>query len=378
VAKVILEGVSKSYTKSAAAVQDIHLEIKDREFMVLVGPSGCGKTTLLRLIAGLEEPSLGKIFIGGREVTHLSPRDRDIAMVFQNYALYPHLTIFENMAFGLKLRKIPSVEIKKRVQEVSSMLGIEMLLNRKPRELSGGQRQRAAMGRAIVREPKLFLMDEPLSNLDAQFRVQMRAELRKLHERIGATTLYVTHDQTEAMTLGHRIALMNNGVLQQVDTPLNLYHYPDNLFAAGFIGTPAMNFFDGKIKLKGSGLSLSVKDFEIAIPLENRSDLLPYLDKEVVVGIRPNGVLLESDLPQTERFKAVVEMIEPLGSETYVYLKWGNEGQLLTSVLSSSASLSFNGEVSFSFNKGDFYFFDKETGQRLIDREAVKKKIKLL
>ncbi len=377
-AKVILEGVSKSYTKSAAAVQDIHLEIKDREFMVLVGPSGCGKTTLLRLIAGLEEPSLGKIFIGGREVTHLSPRDRDIAMVFQNYALYPHLTIFENMAFGLKLRKIPSVEIKKRVQEVSSMLGIEMLLNRKPRELSGGQRQRAAMGRAIVREPKLFLMDEPLSNLDAQFRVQMRAELRKLHERIGATTLYVTHDQTEAMTLGHRIALMNNGVLQQVDTPLNLYHYPDNLFAAGFIGTPAMNFFDGKIKLKGSGLSLSVKDFEIAIPLENRSDLLPYLDKEVVVGIRPNGVLLESDLPQTERFKAVVEMIEPLGSETYVYLKWGNEGQLLTSVLSSSASLSFNGEVSFSFNKGDFYFFDKETGQRLIDREAVKKKIKLL
>ena len=373
-AKVILEGVSKSYTKSAAAVQDIHLEIKDREFMVLVGPSGCGKTTLLRLIAGLEEPSLGKIFIGGREVTHLSPRDRDIAMVFQNYALYPHLTVFENMAFGLKLRKIPSVEIKKRVQEVSSMLGIEMLLNRKPRELSGGQRQRAAMGRAIVREPKLFLMDEPLSNLDAQFRVQMRAELRKLHERIGATTLYVTHDQTEAMTLGHRIALMNNGVLQQVDTPLNLYHYPDNLFAAGFIGTPAMNFFDGKIKLKGSGLSLSVKDFEIAIPLENRSDLLPYLDKEVVVGIRPNGVLLESDLPQTERFKAVVEMIEPLGSETYVYLKWGNEGQLLTSVLSSSASLSFNGEVSFSFNKGDFYFFDKETGQRLIDREAVKKK----
>ena len=373
-AKVILEGVSKSYTKSAAAVQDIHLEIKDREFMVLVGPSGCGKTTLLRLIAGLEEPSLGKIFIGGREVTHLSPRDRDIAMVFQNYALYPHLTIFENMAFGLKLRKIPSVEIKKRVQEVSSMLGIEMLLNRKPRELSGGQRQRAAMGRAIVREPKLFLMDEPLSNLDAQFRVQMRAELRKLHERIGATTLYVTHDQTEAMTLGHRIALMNNGVLQQVDTPLNLYHYPDNLFAAGFIGTPAMNFFDGKIKLKGSGLSLSVKDFEIAIPLENRSDLLPYLDKEVVVGIRPDGVLLESDLPQTERFKAVVEMIEPLGSETYVYLKWGDEGQLLTSVLSSSASLSFNGEVSFSFNKGDFYFFDKETGQRLIDREAVKKK----
>ncbi len=373
-AKVILEGVSKSYTKSAAAVQDIHLEIKDREFMVLVGPSGCGKTTLLRLIAGLEEPSLGKIFIGGREVTHLSPRDRDIAMVFQNYALYPHLTVFENMAFGLKLRKIPSVEIKKRVQEVSSMLGIEMLLNRKPRELSGGQRQRAAMGRAIVREPKLFLMDEPLSNLDAQFRVQMRAELRKLHERIGATTLYVTHDQTEAMTLGHRIALMNNGVLQQVDTPLNLYHYPDNLFAAGFIGTPAMNFFDGKIKLKGSGLSLSVKDFEIAIPLENRSDLLPYLDKEVVVGIRPDGVLLESDLPQTERFKAVVEMIEPLGSETYVYLKWGDEGQLLTSVLSSSASLSFNGEVSFSFNKGDFYFFDKETGQRLIDREAVKKK----
>ena len=377
-AKVILEGVSKSYTKSAAAVQDIHLEIKDREFMVLVGPSGCGKTTLLRLIAGLEEPSSGKIFIGDKEVTHLSPRDRDIAMVFQNYALYPHLTVFENMAFGLKLRKIPSVEIKKRVQEVSSMLGIEMLLNRKPRELSGGQRQRAAMGRAIVREPKLFLMDEPLSNLDAQFRVQMRAELRKLHERIGATTLYVTHDQTEAMTLGHRIALMNNGVLQQVDTPLNLYHYPDNLFAAGFIGTPAMNFFDGKIKLKGSGLSLSVKDFEIAIPLENRSDLLPYLDKEVVVGIRPNGVLLESDLPQTERFKAVVEMIEPLGSETYVYLKWGNEGQLLTSVLSSSASLSFNGEVSFSFNKGDFYFFDKETGQRLIDREAVKKKIKLL
>ncbi|MCL4512639.1 MAG: ABC transporter ATP-binding protein [Candidatus Eremiobacteraeota bacterium] len=366
-AKVILEGVSKSYTKSAAAVQDIHLEIKDREFMVLVGPSGCGKTTLLRLIAGLEEPSLGKIFIGGREVTHLSPRDRDIAMVFQNYALYPHLTIFENMAFGLKLRKIPSGEIKKRVQEVSSMLGIEMLLNRKPRELSGGQRQRAAMGRAIVREPKLFLMDEPLSNLDAQFRVQMRAELRKLHERIGATTLYVTHDQTEAMTLGHRIALMNNGVLQQVDTPLNLYHYPDNLFAAGFIGSPAMNFFDGQIKQEGNGLCLSVKDFETVIPLENRSGLLPYLDKEVVVGIRPDGVLLGSDSPQPERFKAVVEMIEPLGSETYVYLKWGNEGQLLTSVLSSSASLSFNEEVSFSFNKGDFYFFDKKTGQRLID-----------
>ncbi len=370
-AKVILENLTKSYRKSVA-VQNVNLEIKNQEFLVMVGPSGCGKTTLLRLIAGLEEPSSGRVFIGENDVTDLPPRDRDIAMVFQNYALYPHLTVFENMAFGLKLRKIPKKEIEKKILEVSSMLGIEMLLDRRPRELSGGQRQRAAMGRAIVREPKLFLMDEPLSNLDAQFRVQMRVELRKLHEKLNATILYVTHDQTEAVTLGNRIAIIKDGILLQVDTPLNLYHSPANLFTAGFIGVPSMNFFNGIIMSKENELCVAVKKCEIKIPREKEENLLPYKGKEVVIGIRPDKVLLEADPCGEARFKAFVEMTEPLGSETYVYLKWeaektDREGEIdrLTAVVRPSMPIQVNQELFFSFKFEDLHFFDKLSGKAL-------------
>ncbi len=315
-AEVILEHIYKRFG-NVTAVKDFNLHIKDEEFMVFVGPSGCGKTTTLRMIAGLEEISDGTLKIGDRVVNDVPPKDRDIAMVFQNYALYPHMNVYQNMSFGLRLRKTPKNEIDTRVREAAQILQIEHLLERRPRELSGGQRQRVALGRAIVREPKVFLMDEPLSNLDAKLRVEMRASITKLHRRLGVTTIYVTHDQVEAMTMGSRIVVMKDGLIQQVDTPINLYDKPVNKFVGGFMGSPAMNFLvgtlqDGSIK----GTSFSVKpDSELS------QKLLNYNGKKVYMGIRPEALHIKgmTDIPaEGHTINATVEVVEPLGAETIV------------------------------------------------------------
>ncbi|GBD15982.1 sn-glycerol-3-phosphate import ATP-binding protein UgpC [bacterium HR26] len=329
-AEVIYDHVTKRFD-SVVAVNDLTLEVKDGEFLVLVGPSGCGKTTALRCLAGLEEVTSGDIVIGDRVVTHVPPKDRDIAMVFQNYALYPHMTVYDNMAFGLKLRKVPKQEIDRRVKEAAEILGIQDLLNRKPRQLSGGQRQRVALGRAIVREPQVFLMDEPLSNLDAKLRVQTRGELIKLQRRLGVTTIYVTHDQVEAMTMGHRIAVMNQGVLQQLDTPENLYDRPANLFVATFIGSPAMNIFPAKVASGDGTVRLVAGDVKLEAPPSHRSRLADYVDREVLVGIRPEDLEVLAGNPESEGGDTVrlpVELIEPLGAETLVHLR-GPAGTLI-------------------------------------------------
>jgi multiple sugar transport system ATP-binding protein len=320
-AQVIYDHVTKRFD-GVIAVNDLTLEVKDGEFLVLVGPSGCGKTTALRCLAGLEEVTSGDIIIGDRVVTHVPPKDRDIAMVFQNYALYPHMTVYENMAFGLKLRKVPKQEIDRRVKEVAEMLGIQDLLNRKPRQLSGGQRQRVALGRAIVREPQVFLMDEPLSNLDAKLRVQTRGELIKLQRRLGVTTIYVTHDQVEAMTMGHRIAVMNQGVLQQLDTPENLYDHPANLFVATFIGSPAMNIFPARVVVGDGTVRLVAGDVTLEAAPEQRNRLAEYSGREVLVGIRPEDLIVQPGQVSVDRqLRLPVEIVEPLGSETLVHLR---------------------------------------------------------
>ena len=288
-ASVSLKHIYKKYPGGVTAVSDFCLEIKDKEFLILVGPSGCGKTTTLRMIAGLEEITEGELFIGDKLVNDVAPKDRDIAMVFQNYALYPHMTVFENMAFGLKLNKTPKEEIKRRVEEAARILDITHLLDRKPKALSGGQKQRVALGRAIVRNPKVFLLDEPLSNLDAKLRATMRTELTKIHNRVGTTFIYVTHDQVEAMTMATRIVVMKDGLIQQVDTPQNLYDSPCNLFVAGFIGTPQMNFINGTLTKKGEDMYFNFEDKSIKLPAEKANDpaLKEYVDREVIVGLRP-------------------------------------------------------------------------------------------
>jgi multiple sugar transport system ATP-binding protein len=328
-AKVVLENLTKLF-KNVVAVKNLTLEVNDKEFLVLVGPSGCGKTTALRLIAGLEEVTEGEIHIDGRLVNDVSPKDRDIAMVFQNYALYPHMTVFDNMAFGLKLRKFPRDEIRRRVHQAAEMLGLMRLLNRKPKELSGGERQRVALGRAIVREPKVFLMDEPLSNLDAKLRVQTRAELIKLHRRLGITTIYVTHDQVEAMTMGDRIAVLNNGVMHQVDNPMNLYNRPADLFVAGFIGSPAMNFIEAALATANGGVVVDASDFKLVLPPE-KAHLAPgYVGKKVIFGIRPEDIY-DSSLPSPVQassensIKATVEVTEPMGPSVYAELTTGTQ-----------------------------------------------------
>jgi multiple sugar transport system ATP-binding protein len=311
-AEIRLEGVTKDYGGGVRAVDAVDLTVASGEFMVLVGPSGCGKSTLLRMIAGLEEITDGRGYIGGREVTNLSPRDRDVAMVFQNYALYPHLSVERNLAYGLRVRRTPKPEIQRRVSEVAQMLGLEDLLDRRPAALSGGQRQRVAMGRAIVREPQAFLMDEPLSNLDAKLRVDMRAQLARLHDRLGVTTVYVTHDQVEAMTLGQRVAVMREGRVQQVDTPQNLYKSPANLFVAAFMGSPSMNLTEGEVR---DG-EVSFAGFSLPLPANGRFGPLP---SRVIVGIRPQdlGDATQSD-PSLPAIDAVPEVIEELGSATHV------------------------------------------------------------
>jgi len=320
-ASVTYDHVTKRFG-DVVAVNDLNIRIEDREFLVFVGPSGCGKTTSLRLLAGLEELTAGSILIGDRVVNDVAPKDRDIAMVFQSYALYPHMSVYDNMAFGLKLRKTPKAEIDRRVKEAAGILGIEGLLDRKPKQLSGGQRQRVALGRAIVREPAVFLMDEPLSNLDAKLRVQTRAEIAKLHQRLQTTFIYVTHDQMEAMTMGTRIAVQKDGVLQQLDTPQHLYDHPGNVFVAGFIGSPSMNFFDATL-VEGDGrLFVDGGTFRLEVPEDNIATLLPHKGKEIIFGIRPEDIHAKPFVPPgiAEADMTVdVDVTELMGNEIFVY-----------------------------------------------------------
>jgi multiple sugar transport system ATP-binding protein len=322
-AEVTLKNISKVYDGGKPAVKDVNIEIKDKEFVVLVGPSGCGKSTTLRMIAGLEEVTGGDIYIDGKRVNDVSPKDRDIAMVFQNYALYPHMTVFENMAFGLKLRKFPKEEIKARVTDAAKILGLEEFLQRKPKALSGGQRQRVAVGRAIVRKPKVFLFDEPLSNLDAKLRVQMRTEISKLHHSLVATLIFVSHYQTEAMTMGYKIVIMKDGVVNQINTPLNLYNYPSNKFVAGFIGSPSMNFIEGKI-ISENGLSFRSKGGGLNLKLGSDYDkkLNGYINKDIWLGIRPEDIYdphAINERPSFNKIEVHLEVVEPMGNEIFLY-----------------------------------------------------------
>ena len=324
-AQIVLDDVWKVFADGTEAVRALSLDIADGEFMVLVGPSGCGKTTALRMVAGLEVVSRGKVVIGDRVVNDVPPKERDIAMVFQNYALYPHMSVFDNMAFGLKLQKVPRPEIETRVRDAAGLLGLDELLNRKPAALSGGQRQRVAMGRAIVRHPQAFLMDEPLSNLDAKLRVQTRAQISRLQRELGVTTIYVTHDQTEAMTMGDRVAVMRKGVLQQIETPQSLYEHPVNVFVAGFIGSPAMNLVEARLGSTDGGMVVELGDFRLPVPnevLAERPDLRGYAGRTVVLGIRPEDMedaALVSDAPSERRITSTVELREALGSDVVVH-----------------------------------------------------------
>ena len=363
-ASLSLKSIYKKYPGGVTAVSDFNLEIKDKEFIILVGPSGCGKSTTLRMIAGLEEISDGELYIGEKLVNDVAPKDRDIAMVFQNYALYPHMTVFENMAFGLKLRKTPKDEIKRRVEEAARILDIAHLLDRKPKALSGGQRQRVAMGRAIVRNPKVFLMDEPLSNLDAKLRVQMRIEISKLHENLGATIIYVTHDQTEAMTLGTRIVVMKDGVVQQVDTPQNLYNTPCNLFVAGFIGSPQMNFMDAVCSVKGDDVTLTVGKHVLKVPASKKQALINgnYDGKTVVLGIRPEDVhdsqAFISNSPDSI-IESEIKVYELLGAEVFLY--FDVEGTQMTARVNPRTTLRTGDKAVFALDMEKIHVFDKET-----------------
>ena len=361
-ASLSLKNICKKYPNGFEAVKDFNLEIEDKDFIIFVGPSGCGKSTTLRMVAGLEEISSGELSIDGRVVNDVEPKDRDIAMVFQNYALYPHMTVFDNMAFGLKLRKVPKEEIKQKVEEAARILDLEKLLDRKPKALSGGQRQRVAMGRAIVREPKVFLMDEPLSNLDAKLRVQMRAEIASLHQRLGATIIYVTHDQTEAMTLGTRIVVLKDGIIMQVDSPQKLYNEPNNLFVAGFIGSPQMNFLDAVCKVEGGNASLKIGDTTIALPAEKAKKLAGYNGKTVVVGIRPEDI---DDSPaaleahKDSVFNTKVTGYELLGSEVLLY--YTINGTSMTAKVSSSTPARLGDAIKIAMDVNAIHVFDKET-----------------
>lgn len=367
-ARVLIENVTKKFD-DVVAVKNVTLEIKDKEFLVLVGPSGCGKTTLLRTVAGLEEVTGGKIYIGDRLVNDVPPKDRDIAMVFQNYALYPHMTVYENMSFGLKIRGHSKSEINKRVDEAAEILGLKELLERMPKQLSGGQRQRVAVGRAIVRQPSVFLMDEPLSNLDAKLRVQMRAELKKIHDKLMATIIYVTHDQVEAMTLGERIAVVLNGEVQQVDAPLTVYEKPSNRFVAGFIGTPPMNFIKGKIVKKGEELKFVCEGFEFKIYSQIKNLVGGYVDKDIIVGIRPADIYDEAQatwLKENERaeISAVVDFRELMGDEIYLYLKV-NKIPIISKVGPYITATS-RAKIKVVVDLRKVHFFDPETQQSIV------------
>ena len=395
-AEIAYDSVAKIYPDGTQAVRDLDLEIADGELMVLVGPSGCGKTTALRMLAGLEEISEGEIRIGDRIVNDLTPKDRDIAMVFQSYALYPHMTVEQNLAFGLKLRKLPKKEVEERVRRAARILQIEEFLKRKPRALSGGQRQRVAMGRAIVREPQAFLMDEPLSNLDAKLRVQMRAEIHQLQRRLGVTTIYVTHDQVEAMTMGDRVAVMNAGHLQQVNTPQVLYDHPVNEFVAGFIGSPSINLVESQLARSNGNLQVTLGEHRVTVDdqlARNRSGLGDYIGKKIILGIRPEDfedAAIEPDAPADRRIKVTADLTEPLGSEVLVHfgteatavvssavaadvgedadIRLGEEDELTTRLIarvSPKSRIALGQQVELAVDTTRLYFFDPET------REAV-------
>jgi multiple sugar transport system ATP-binding protein len=355
-ANVKLKKISKVYPNGFKAIESIDLDIIDKEFMVLVGPSGCGKTTTLRMIAGLEEITGGEMYIDDTLVNDVAPKDRDIAMVFQNYALYPHMTVYENMSFGLKLRKINKSEIKERVTNAAKILGIEPLLDRKPKQLSGGQRQRVALGRAIVRNPKVFLMDEPLSNLDAKLRVEMRAELSKLHYDLDTTFVYVTHDQTEAMTMGTRICIMYDGEIQQIDDPQSIYDYPTNVFVAEFIGSPQMNLMNAEIVEKNDKIYAKVYDTMLELDEGKAKEIreLGYVGKELILGARPEHVVLDEN-----GISAKVEVTELLGSETYVYCKIGDDSFVLR--VDPDIKINIDQEILFAFRSEKVHLFDKDT-----------------
>ena len=368
-ASVSFKHIFKKYPGGVTAVSDFCLEVKDKEFLVLVGPSGCGKTTTLRMIAGLEDITDGELYIGGKLINDVAPKDRDIAMVFQSYALYPHMTVYENMAFGLKLRKTPKEEIKRRVEEAARILDITHLLDRRPKALSGGQKQRVALGRAIVREPKVFLLDEPLSNLDAKLRSAMRTELTKLHQKVGTTFIYVTHDQVEAMTMATRIVVMKDGLIQQVDTPQRLYDFPTNIFVAGFIGTPQMNFINGTLSKKGADVFFNFDNFSIKLPADKAEDpkLAPYIDKEVIIGLRPE--LLHDDSRYLDEhpdstIECYVDVTELMGAEIYLYLVCGESN--LTSRVSSRSTTKAGDTIKIAIDTSRMHIFDKDTEQIII------------
>jgi multiple sugar transport system ATP-binding protein len=369
-ASVSLKHIYKKYPGGVTAVSDFNLDIKDKEFLVLVGPSGCGKTTTLRMIAGLEEITEGELFIGDKLVNDVAPKDRKIAMVFQNYALYPHMTVFENMAFGLKLNKTPKEEIKRRVEEAARILDITHLLDRKPKALSGGQKQRVALGRAIVRKPMVFLLDEPLSNLDAKLRASMRSELTKLHNSVQTTFIYVTHDQVEAMTMATRIVVMKDGLIQQVDTPQNLYDAPCNIFVAGFIGTPQMNFIPGKLVKKGEEVFFEFEDKSLKLPAEKATDpdLKDYIGQEVIAGIRPEAIhdepMFLNAISEDAQCEVAVDITELMGAEIHLHLIIG-ETNLVAKVSSRSTSRAGD-NIKVAFDLTRMHFFDKDTEKVII------------
>jgi len=360
-AGVSFEHVYKRFG-DVVAVNDLNIDIADKEFLVLVGPSGCGKTTALRCLAGLEDVSEGRILISDQVVNDVAPKDRDIAMVFQSYALYPHMSVYDNMAFGLKLRKVPKQEIQRRVKEAAGLLGIEHLLDRKPRQLSGGQRQRVAVGRAIVREPKVFLFDEPLSNLDAKLRVETRANISKLHLQLQTTFIYVTHDQTEAMTMASRIAVINRGILQQIDTPQTLYDQPDNLFVAGFIGSPSMNFFPAKLRKDNGKLIIDGGSFTLFVP-ENRTAMyMGEVDRDIIFGIRPENIHNPDFAPPgiaSQPVEAIIDVTELMGNEIFVYLKTGENN--FVARVDPRTRYQVNDKVQIVFNMDNMHIFDRET-----------------
>ncbi len=367
-AEVILKNINKKYESGNVAVKDINIQIKDKEFAILVGPSGCGKTTTLRMIAGLEDITTGELFIDNRMVNSIPPKDRDIAMVFQNYALYPHMTVYENMAFGLKLRKFSKDEIKKRVNEAAKILELEDYLDRKPRALSGGQRQRVALGRAIVRKPKVFLFDEPLSNLDAKLRVQMRTEISKLHRKLEATMIYVTHDQIEAMTMGERIIVMKDGIIQQIDTPLNIYNSPLNKFVAGFIGSPSMNFIEGNL-VDQDGVKFISKDRQLTIRIKEKlsGNFIQHINKKIWLGVRPEDIYNINDSSVTDyvsEFETLLEVVEPLGNEVLLYFNIDST-QCVARI--QVREVPINGSIKkLKINNKNIHLFDFATERKIV------------
>jgi multiple sugar transport system ATP-binding protein len=364
-AKLSLKNINKSYENGYSAVKNLNLEIEDKEFVVLVGPSGCGKSTTLRMIAGLEDISKGELYIGDNLVNNVEPKDRNIAMVFQNYALYPHMSVYKNMAFSLELNKVDKNEIDKRVKEAAEVLGLDNLLNRKPKELSGGQRQRVALGRAIVREPKVFLMDEPLSNLDAKLRVTMRTEIAKLHKKLNTTFIYVTHDQTEAMTMGTKIVVMKDGIIQQVGSPMTIYNNPANMFVAGFIGSPQMNFIDVQVVKKSNKLLgiIQEDDFQFHKDKVEKLEKEGYINKTIKLGVRPEHIHLEEDIKEKQQdyiiMEAEIMLIEFLGSETYLYLNLKKYN--ITAKVTVDIKLKVGDKIKIAIDNRYIHGFDNET-----------------